>query len=432
MKYNVSVLDSGSTIAQTIAQLLSSALEQNATSIHIEPTAEVVAVRFRIDGVMQVATKLPQVHSHDLAARIKHLAKLDIDEVYRPQDGRWRVAMGDDYVDIRITTLPVEYGERVVMRIVRQLQTPPTLQQLGLWGQALRTVQQATAKTAGLVVVSSPESSGKSTTLASMMHQVSDPRVTKYAVEDEIKYRIRKTNHLQINRAVGMSPENAVDAASNQGASVIMYNAELTKKVLDKSVHAALSQKLVFLGMPSLSSTQALMDLSHAGIQPMFFASAVKTSISQRLVRRLCKSCRIKASPSKKHSEIVKNLDLPSVSKIHELESQARAKMFIAKPGKKLTKDETANLSTAKTIPKVWIANKDGCEDCNYHGYHGRIGIFEVLEKSEKLQAAVVSGKSANELQKQAVKDGMIPMAIDGFIKVLLGLTSLEELDRVK
>lgn len=432
MKYNVHVLDSGSSIAQTINQLLNSALEQNATSIHIEPTQKLCTVRFRIDGVMQVATKLPSAHSDDVAARVKHLAKLDIDEFYRPQDGRWRLTHGEDHIDVRITTLPVAHGERIVLRIVRQLNTPPTLKHLGLWGTALRTVQRATAKHSGLVVVSSPEASGKSTTLAAMMHQVSDPRVTKTAVEDEIKYRIRKTNHLQVNNAVGMSPENAVEAACNAGSHVIMYNALLTKKALDKSIHAAMSRKLVFLGMSSLSATQALMELTRTGQQPQMLSASIKTSISQRLVRRLCNTCKVKAKPSKKHSEVVKKLEIPKVKVIHELEAQARKQLYAKRPGKKQSKDETDTLSKKSSIPQIWTANKEGCEDCNFHGYNGRIGIFEVLEKSEKLQQMLTKKQSAKDLRNQALKDEMTTMDTDGFIKVLLGLTSLEELDRVR
>lgn len=425
-----------SPIAQTVNLLIEYAVKAGASDIHIEPREGHVSVRYRVDGVLREANKLPKKVLSSLVSRIKILANLKIDEHRAPQDGRFKIDVAGQVFALRVSTLPIMDGEKVVMRILNESSQALGLEDLGYWGAALETVKRAIVQPYGMVLVTGPTGSGKSTSLFSVLSMLNNPSVNISTVEDPVEYRVPGANQTQVNPVAGMTFVNGLRALLRQDPNIIMVGEVRDGETANLAVQAALTGHLVFSTLHTNNAATCLPRLLDMGVEPFLIASTVRAVIGQRLVRRLCVDCRESYSPDeavlKQLAEIF-HIDEPAVmKKVHELEKQALDGGIGKGNASKKNKESADELaSTESKITKLWKAHDGGCDSCNHTGYKGRMGIYEVLENSSELQKLIVGNATSEVIQQEAIKAGMVTMQTDGFIKSLRGQTSIEEILRV-
>lgn len=417
-----------SPIAQTVNLILEYAIRSSASDIHIEPREEYVQIRYRVDGVLKEANRLPRNVVAALISRIKILSNLKIDERRVPQDGRFKVTVANHQYAFRVSTLPTTDGEKVVMRILNESAQAQTLEELGYWGSALENINSAIIEANGMILVSGPTGSGKSTSLFSILSLLNNPSVNISTVEDPVEYKIQGANQTQVNPKAGMNFANGLRALLRQDPNIIMVGEIRDGETADLAIQAALTGHLVFSTLHTNNAAGSLPRLLDMGIEPFLIASTIRVVVGQRLVRSLCLQCRETFTPtSDMIAEFIKDFNLQNqtnLSTLHNLETQA------VKEG--IGKDIGNELSTTETsITRLFKAHEDGCDACNHTGYKGRIGIYEVLTNTPTIQKYIVGNSTSTEIQNQAVSEGMIPLQIDGLIKALRGLTSIEEILRV-
>lgn len=422
-----------SPIAQTVNLIIDYGIKNRASDIHIEPRENIVVVRYRVDGVLHEANKLPRKLLGALVSRIKILANLKIDEHRAPQDGRFKISINEHMYALRVSTLPIVDGEKVVMRILDESSKAPTLEELGYWGESLKRVQQAIVQPHGMVLVTGPTGSGKSTSLFSVLNMLNDSAVNISTVEDPVEYRIVGVNQTQVNPLAGMTFVNGLRALLRQDPNVIMVGEIRDGETADLGVQAALTGHLVFSTLHTNDAATCLPRLLDMGVEPFLIASTVRVVIGQRLVRRLCPICSEVYAPDESIIAQIKNafgLDgANDFSRVHELEKQA---LDAGVGAKDTSKHATAELSTNSSgILKLWKAHPEGCNECNRTGYKGRMGVYEVLSNDLAIQKLIMSNATSEDLEAQATADGMVTMQMDGLVKALRGQTTLEEIMRV-
>jgi type IV pilus assembly protein PilB len=414
-----------SPIAQTVNLLLEYAIRSNASDIHIEPREEFVQIRYRIDGVLQEVNRLPRNVLNALVSRIKILSNLKIDERRVPQDGRFKITVGGRAYALRVSTLPITDGEKVVMRILDESDTALTLDQLGYWGKSLAVVNAAITQPHGMVLVTGPTGSGKSTSLFSILTTLNKPAVNISTVEDPVEYRIPGVNQTQVNPKAGITFANGLRALLRQDPNIIMVGEIRDSETADLAIQAALTGHLVFSTLHTNNASTSLPRLLDMNIEPFLIASTIRAVIGQRLVRRLCVNCRTSYAPSAEEQvELLHTFGLTDgVRTLHTLEAQAAGQGVGKSIGESLS-------TTEENIIRIWAAAPKGCNNCNHTGYKGRIGIYEALENTLSIQKLIISNATSDTIQTQGIKDGMMTMQTDGFIKVLRGETSIEEILR--
>ena len=413
-----------SPIAQTVNLLLEYAIKSNASDIHIEPREDYVQVRYRIDGVLKEVNKLPRNVHGALVSRIKILSNLKIDEHRVPQDGRFKIKVSGKQYALRVSTLPIADGEKVVMRILDESNQAISLDKLGYWGLSLATVKDAMAQPNGMILVTGPTGSGKSTSLFSILSELNTPDVNISTIEDPVEYKIPGVNQTQTNAKAGMTFASGLRALLRQDPNIIMVGEIRDGETANLGVQAALTGHLVFSTLHTNNAATCLPRLLDMGIEPFLIASTVKAVIGQRLVRRLCMNCRQEYVPNAEElSYIVQMFSLKqgSIQRLHELEGQA----FADKIG-----GDTPMGSTDVTIQRLWRPNPEGCDECNHVGFKGRVGIYEVLGISVPIQKMITANATSNDIQEQAISEGMVTMQTDGLIKSLRGVTTIEEVLR--
>lgn len=425
-----------SPIAQTVNLIIDYGVKAGASDIHIEPRENYVLVRYRVDGILREANKLPRKVLGALVSRIKILANLKIDEHRAPQDGRFKIDINSHIYALRVSTLPIVDGEKVVMRILDESSKPATLEELGYWGESLKRVQHAIVQPHGMILVTGPTGSGKSTSLFSVLSMLNKPGVNISTVEDPVEYRVFGANQTQVNPVAGMTFSSGLRALLRQDPNIIMVGEIRDGETADLGVQAALTGHLVFSTLHTNNAATCLPRLLDMGIEPFLIASTVRAVIGQRLVRRLCPDCREDYVPEDGILEQIFKIfhlkDEGVMKQIHDLEVEALAAGIGAKNPSKVNKRSTAELgSSDKSILKLWKAHDDGCDNCGHSGYKGRMGIYEVLSNDEAIQKLIVNNATSEQLQEQAVSDRMITMQLDGFIKALRGQTTIEEILRV-
>ncbi len=426
-----------SPIAQTVNLLIEYGVNAGASDIHIEPREGYVIIRYRVDGVLREANKLPRKVLGALVSRIKILSNLKIDEHRAPQDGRFKVEVAGLVYALRVSTLPIVDGEKVVMRILNESSKPSTLEELGFWGAALKVIQQAIVQPHGMVLVTGPTGSGKSTTLFSVLSMLNSPTVNISTVEDPVEYRIFGANQVQVNPIAGMTFTNGLRALLRQDPNIIMVGEVRDGETAQLAVQAALTGHLVFSTLHTNNAATCLPRLLDMKIEPFLIASTVRAVVGQRLVRRLCIDCRKQYVPEAlviKRLEVAFHLDKPAVMKyLHDLEEQALEGGIGTAISKTAgTTSSSAELGSSETaIKHLWNANPDGCDTCNHTGYRGRIGIYEVLDNSSAIQKMIVTNETSENIQTAAIEDGMVTMQTDGLVKALRGQTTIEEVLRV-
>lgn len=415
-----------SPIAQTVNLLLEYAIRSNASDIHIEPREQFVQVRYRIDGVLKEVNRLPKNVLGALISRIKILSNLKIDERRVPQDGRFKIKVAGKQYALRVSTLPIADGEKVVMRILDESNQAVTLEQLGYWGHSLAVINQALTEPNGMILVTGPTGSGKSTSLFSVLSMLNTPEVNISTIEDPVEYKIPGVNQTQTNSKAGMTFASGLRALLRQDPNIIMVGEIRDGETANLGVQAALTGHLVFSTLHTNNAATCLPRLLDMGIEPFLIASTVKAVVGQRLVRRLCMNCRQSYVPDQTEvAEIVRLFHLAPGQNfyyIHQLEAQA----IVQKVG-----GETPWGTTDTTIAALWRPNPNGCDECNHTGFKGRVGIYEVLGTSREIQKMIIGGNTSNEIQDQAVAEGMTTMLTDGLIKAIRGNTTVEEVLRV-
>lgn len=425
-------LAENSPIAQTVNLIIEYAVKASASDIHIEPREDFVLVRYRVDGMLREANKLPKKVLNALVSRIKILANLKIDERRAPQDGRFKVQVGGQVYALRVSTLPTVDGEKVALRILNESAKSSSLEELGFWDGALDTINKAIVQPHGMILVTGPTGSGKSTTLFSVLSLLNKPTINISTVEDPVEYKILGTNQIQVNPVAGMTFANGLRALLRQDPNVIMVGEIRDSETANLGVQAALTGHLVYSTLHTNNAATCLPRLLDMGIEPFLIASTVRVVIGQRLVRKLCPECRESITPDeatlKQLDEIFGTSTSTTLKQYHQLETQALADGI----GKQSSKNQDNDLSTTDTkITRLWRAHQDGCENCNHSGYKGRIGIYEVLANSAEIQKLIVSSATSETIENQARKEGMLTMQTDGFIKALRGQTTIEEILRV-
>lgn len=415
-----------SPIAQTVNLLLEYAIRSSASDIHIEPREEHVQIRYRIDGVLKEVNRLPRNVLGALVSRVKILSNLKIDERRVPQDGRFKIKVAGRQYALRVSTLPIADGEKIVMRILDESNHAVTLKDLGYWGHSMSVVNQAMTEPNGMILVTGPTGSGKSTSLFSVLSSLNSPEVNISTIEDPVEYKIPGVNQTQTNNKAGMTFANGLRALLRQDPNIIMVGEIRDGETANLGVQAALTGHLVFSTLHTNNAATCLPRLLDMGIEPFLIASTVKAVIGQRLVRRLCMNCRESYEPSQEEIHAIVDLfNLKEGQKfkhIHDLTKQAIEQEVGG---------DTPMGTTEETIKTLWRVSREGCDECGRTGYKGRIGIYEVLGVTIPVQKLIMANATSNEIQDQAIAEGMITMQTDGLIKALRGNTTIEEVLRV-
>jgi type IV pilus assembly protein PilB len=414
-----------SPVAQTINLLLEYAIRSSASDIHIEPRESFVQIRYRIDGVLNEVNRLPRNVLGSLISRIKILANLKIDERRVPQDGRFKIKVAGKQYALRVSTLPVADGEKVVMRILDESNEAVSLESLGYWGRSLEVLNDALTEPNGVILITGPTGSGKSTSLFSVLNLLNTPNVNISTIEDPVEYKIPGVNQTQTNVKAGMTFASGLRAMLRQDPNIIMVGEIRDSETADLGIQAALTGHLVFSTLHTNNAATTLPRLLDMGIEPFLIASTIRAVVGQRLVRRLCMVCREQHTATPEEVEAIRStfhLGDNAFGILHQLDVMA----------KKQKVGEATELGTTETgITTLWRASPNGCDECNHTGYKGRIGIYEALDNSLAIQKLIISNATSNQIQTQAISEGMVTMQTDGLIKALRGQSTIEEVLRV-
>lgn len=406
-----------SPIAQTVNLIVEYAIKSGASDIHIEPREKHVLIRYRIDGVLKEANRLPKRTMAALTSRIKILSSLKIDERRAPQDGRFKINMNGRIFAFRVSTLPITEGEKVVMRILDESSEPLSLEQLGFWGKALKDIQSASRQPHGMLLVTGPTGSGKSTTLHSVLHILNKPDVNISTIEDPVEYKLEGVNQTQVNPIAGMTFVAGLRALLRQDPNIIMVGEIRDGETAGLGVQAALTGHLVFSTLHTNNAATCLPRLLDMNIEPFLIASVVRVVIGQRLVRRLVQEdCEEYAPTDDERKEIERVFKLKNKAdwdNILKLVQQAQEEFGRPKSTKLTLWRPKTDLKAEKT------------------GYKGRMGIYEVLTNTQTIQDLIVASGTSDEIQDKAISEGMLTMQLDGLIKAMIGMTSIEEILRV-
>ncbi|MEX1061702.1 MAG: GspE/PulE family protein [Patescibacteria group bacterium] len=396
-----------SPVAEIVSSILSYAARNRASDVHIEPVDDKTRVRFRIDGVLQERLTLPKEIHSSIISRIKILSELKIDEKRVPQDGRFPIEVGGREIDLRVATMPTSYGEKVAIRLLEETESIPTLSELGMRGVSLKRMEEGMRRPNGIILVTGPTGSGKTLTLASVLTKVNSPRVNIVTVEDPVEVRIPGVNQTQINPAAGLTFAAGLRAFLRQDPNVIMVGEVRDSETAELAVHAALTGHLVFSTLHTNSASGALPRLIDMRIEPFLLTSTVAAVEAQRLVRKVCEECKEAYPAPAEVQKQIKNTLGTLYAQVNKKEE--KSKLMLYRGGSK---------------------GKE-CKTCGGSGYSGRTGIFEVLVTSDTIAKLVLERRPTAEIEAQAVKEGMISLVQDGFMKALEGITAVEEVLRV-
>ena len=408
----------GMPIIKVVDTLIKHAILQSASDIHIEPEEKKVQVRYRIDGILHDAMVLPKQTQSGIVARIKVLSNLKLDEHRIPQDGRFKIEKDDLKISFRVSVLPIFDGEKIVMRILNESSKGLTLEQMGLTGRGLEIIHRHIKKPNGMILVTGPTGSGKTTTLYTIMDILNTPEVNISTIEDPIEYRMPRINQTQVYPKIGLTFSNGLRALLRQDPNIIMVGEIRDKETMEMAINSAMTGHLVLSTLHTNSAAGTLPRLIDMGAEPFLLASTINVTMAQRLVRRLCPECRKEYFLSQ---DELKNLkDNYDMDRILGVIQENRAEK--AEKNEKSGDDEWKKIKFFKAA---------GCEQCGNEGYHGRLGIYEVLEVDDEMEKMISQKASTEEIENKAKEKGMLTMVEDGFIKATQGATSLEELLRV-
>jgi type IV pilus assembly protein PilB len=376
-------------VVKLINGILTDAVKRGASDIHIEPFEREIQVRYRIDGALLIVMKPPVKLKAALTSRVKIMSSLNIAERRVPQDGRIKMKMGKKVIDFRVSTLPVIFGEKIVLRILDKENLTLDLQKFGFEPKAEKDLMAAVANPYGMVLVTGPTGSGKTTTLYSALSQVNTPEVNIMTAEDPVEYNIHGINQVLVRNNIGMTFAAALKAFLRQDPNIIMVGEIRDLETGGIAIKAALTGHLVLSTLHTNDAPSTITRMIDMGLEPFNVASAINLIVAQRLVRRICSDCKRehKYSPE-------------------ELESLGMS---------------------AEAVKGLTFSKGEGCDSCGDTGYRGRQGLYEVMALSSELRRFILRGASADEIREQAIKEGMLTLRMDGMKKVERGITTLDE-----
>jgi len=390
-------------IAQIVSAILEQAIRLRASDVHIEPQIGDTRVRYRVDGILMEKLALPARLHEAVISRIKILGDMKIDEKRVPQDGRFNFKMGENEVDLRVSSLPTVHGEKIVMRLLKKSGGIPTLNELGLRGLALKNLEVSILRPHGINLVTGPTGSGKTTTLYAVLAKLNNTRVNIMTLEDPVEYEIAGVNQVQINPTAGLTFATGLRSFLRQDPNIILVGEIRDTETTDLAIQAALTGHLVFSTLHTNNAAGAIPRLLDLGAEPFLVASALNAVVGQRICRRICSTCK------------------------EEYEPEAAVKDDIRKVlGSFLPADTPIKLYKGKGT-----VNGEQCGTCGGLSYLGRMGIFEVFPVSEAVSKLILTRAPMGEIEKIAIAEGMITMKQDGFLKAVEGATTLEEVLRV-
>jgi type IV pilus assembly protein PilB len=385
-------------VAEIVTHILSFAMKARASDVHIEPQEKATRVRYRIDGILQEKLTTPRELHDALVSRIKILSGMKIDEKRVPQDGRFNFRSEAEEIDLRVSTLPTAWGEKVVMRLLKKSGGVPELTDLGLRGRALKNLQEAILRPHGIILITGPTGSGKTTTLYSIIQKINTQKVNIVTLEDPIEYKISGVNQVQVNVGAGLTFASGLKAFLRQDPNIVLVGEIRDQETADLAIQASLTGHLVFSTLHTNDASGALPRLLDMGAEPFLLASSITAIVAQRVVRQIHETCKVQYTPDPKALEEMKSV-----------------------LGPLWPKDKT----------QIKLYKGEGDKECNNSGYYGRVGVFEVLPISEKIARIILERGTSSQIDKQAREEGMISMKQDGYLKVLEGITTLEEVLRV-
>jgi len=400
-------------IINIVNSILEHAVYEGASDIHIEPSELEVTVRYRVDGVLHSVMTLPKAVKNGIVARIKVLSNLKIDEHMKPQDGRFKIQVQEEKLSFRVSIIPVYDGEKIVMRLLHEGQKPLTLDQLGFLPGPKKLMEEAISKPHGMVLVTGPTGSGKTTTLYSVLGLLNKPDVNISTIEDPIEYHVKGINQSQINPQIGFTFAAGLRAFLRQDPNIIMVGEIRDAETAEIAIHAAMTGHLVLSTLHTNDAPTTLPRLLDMGIPPFLVAFTTNVIVAQRLVRKICEYCRKEFTLEKAAiSELQKSFDVPKL--------------------KKMFTDQNIKLTDKeKDLNSIKFFHGEGCRRCNNTGYKGRMGIYEVMDIDEEMTKKINTKANADEIKDLARKKGMITMMEDGLIKAKQGITTIEEVLRV-
>lgn len=380
-------------IIKLVNHVISQSVKVGASDIHIEPEQYSFKIRYRVDGILYDMLTPPKWMQPSLVSRIKVMAKMNIAEKRLPQDGRFGVKIGNQSIDIRVSSIPIQYGERVVMRLLNKSGSLFQLSELGLAPEKLEQIKQLISYSHGIILVTGPTGSGKTTTLYAILSSINSPDVNIITIEDPVEYQLKGVNQIQVNPKIELTFARGLRSIVRQDPDVILIGEMRDLETAEIGVQSALTGHLVFSTLHTNDSASAITRLVDLGIEPFLISSSVIAVIAQRLVRVLCNECRESYSPD---AATLERLGLDP---------------------------ETARQSV--------IYRAIGCSKCFHSGYRGRVGIYEILELNSSLQNLVLKTYDSHRIKNEAVRFGMTTLYQDGIAKVLKGVTTIEEVLRV-
>lgn len=386
--------DDDAPIVRFVNLLISQAIQDRASDIHVEPGAKELKVRFRIDGVLHEMQKADRSIQAGILSRLKIMADIDIAEKRKPQDGRMSIQHNGKGIDIRVASLPTVWGEKIIMRILDHDSTKRSLDSVGMSDENLEKFRNAIMKSNGLVLVTGPTGSGKSTTLYTTLDEVANEQVNVITVEDPVEKRIEGVNQVQINNKAGLTFPSALKSILRSDPDIVLIGEIRDGETATIAIEASLTGHLVLSTLHTNGAPDALPRLVEMGVEPYLVSTAVSCVVAQRLARRLCEKCK---STEDHDPTIMENVQFP--------------------------KDEDGSW------PKITKAV--GCTTCSNTGYRGRLAVLEVMPVTEKIERLVVSHAASSELRNAANEDGLVSLRQDGFRLVKEGLTTIEEVMRV-
>ncbi len=384
-------------ISEIVSHVLEFAVKARASDIHIEPQEMTTRVRYRIDGILQEKLTIPRELHDSLISRIKILAGMKIDEKRIPQDGRFNFKASGEDTDLRVSSLPTSWGEKMVMRLLKKTGGVPELQVLGLRGKALANLHEAILRPHGIILICGPTGSGKTTTLYSIISKINTPKVNIVTLEDPIEYKMVGVNQVQINPAVGLTFASGLKSFLRQDPNIILVGEIRDQETADLAIQASLTGHLVFSTLHTNNAAGALPRLLDMGAEPYLLTSSMTAVMAQRVTRKIHDECKESYTPDPK---IIEDMKL--------------------------------------VLGPLWPENKEvklyrgkGCTNCGNTGYYGRIGVYEVLPVTDSISKLILERSPASDIENKAKEEGMITLKQDGYLKILEGLTTVEEILRV-
>lgn len=397
--------DDEAPVIRFVNSLFVQSVRERASDIHIEPGEKEIVVRFRIDGVLKQVTSPPKRFASSIVTRIKIMAGLNIAEKRLPQDGRIRIKMAGKDIDIRVATAPMVHGERITMRLLDKSAVLLNIRDIGFSDDDLENLVKLIARPHGIILVTGPTGSGKTTTLYAILSKINSPDINIITIEDPVEYQLKGIGQIQVNSKIDLTFARGLRSIVRQDPDVILIGEMRDQETADIGVQSALTGHLVFSTLHTNDSASAITRLIDIGVEPFLISSSVIAVVAQRLVRVLCNDCKEPYHP-----------DDETLSQLRQI---------------KIKEDlGTADLPAADDN-KITIYRSAGCPKCFHSGYKGRIGIYEIMVLNESLQNMIMKTHDSHQIKKEAARQGMTSLYDDGIQKVLEGTTTIEEVLRV-